>query len=92
MKPNAYLVNTARGAIVQEQALLSALRENWIAGAGLDVFEQEPLPPNHALLGLENVIVTPHSLPWTAELARDNGRCSCDNVLAVAHGAEPAGT
>jgi len=91
MKPSAYLVNTARGPIVQEQALLRALREHWIAGAGLDVFEQEPLPPNHALLGLDNVIVTPHSLPWTEELVRDNGRCACDNILAVARGAEPSG-
>lgn len=60
MKPNAYLVNIARGSIVDEAALIRALQEGWIAGAGLDVFEEEPLPPESPLWDLENVLLSPH--------------------------------
>ncbi len=60
MKPSAYLINLARGGIVDEQALLEALLHNRIAGAALDVFATEPLPPNHPFWDLENVLVTPH--------------------------------
>jgi phosphoglycerate dehydrogenase-like enzyme len=60
MKPTAYLVNIARGAIVDEKALLRALQEGWIGGAGLDVFEQEPLPADSPLWNLENVLISPH--------------------------------
>lgn len=60
MKPSAYLVNTSRGPIVEEEALVRALRERRIAGAGLDVFDIEPLPAGHAFLSLDNVILTPH--------------------------------
>jgi len=60
MKPSAYLVNVGRGAIVDEQALARALREGWIAGAGLDVFEQEPLPPHSPLWEMQNVTITAH--------------------------------
>ncbi len=67
MKPAAYFINTARGPIVQEKALIHALRERWIAGAGLDVFEQEPLPAASPLRELDNVILTPHGLAWTEE-------------------------
>lgn len=60
MKPTAYIVNTARAGLVNEEALIEALKNNVIAGAGLDVFAKEPLPENHPFLTLENVIVTPH--------------------------------
>jgi len=62
MKKTAFLINTARGPIVDELALIKALREGWIRGAGIDVFEQEPTPPDNPLLKLDNVIVTPHAL------------------------------
>ncbi len=65
MKPTAYLVNIARGAVVDEATLVRALREGWIAGAGLDVFEQEPLPPESPLWKLENVLISPHVAGFT---------------------------
>ena len=60
MKPTAYLVNTSRGPIVEETALVAALRAGAIAGAALDVFDEEPLPPDHPFLSLQNVVLTPH--------------------------------
>jgi len=60
MKPAAYLVNTSRGPIVEEAALIAALRENRLAGAGLDVFDQEPLPRDHPFRSMDNVTLTPH--------------------------------
>jgi phosphoglycerate dehydrogenase-like enzyme len=65
MKPSAYLVNIARGPIVDEQALVRALREGWIAGAGLDVFEREPLPEDSPLWALENALISPHVAGFT---------------------------
>jgi len=60
MKSTAYLINTARGAIIDERALVKALKEKWIAGAALDVFEVEPLPKDSPLYELDNVFLTPH--------------------------------
>ena len=61
MRPTAWLINVARGALVQEDVLVRALSERWFAGACLDVFEREPLPPESPLWGLPNVVVTPHN-------------------------------
>jgi phosphoglycerate dehydrogenase-like enzyme len=65
MKPSAYLVNIARGAIVDEAALVRALGEGWIAGAGLDVFEREPLPDDNPLWSMDNVLISPHVAGFT---------------------------
>jgi phosphoglycerate dehydrogenase-like enzyme len=91
MKPTAYFINTARGPIVQHEALVAALREKKIAGAGIDVFPVEPPPKDDPLFALENVIVTPHALAWTEEIMRDNGAEACQNVLAVSRGELPGG-
>lgn len=81
MKPNAILVNTARGAIVDEAALVEALSSRRIAGAGMDVFSTEPLPPGHALTGLSNVVLTPHSAGITPEALEAGLQMAVDNVL-----------
>jgi len=60
MKPTAYIINTSRGPIIDEPALLAVLREKKIAGAGLDVFDVEPLPVDHPLRKMDNVVLTPH--------------------------------
>lgn len=90
MKPTAYFINTARGPIVQQAALTQALQEGRIAGAGLDVFEIEPLPIDDPLRKLDNVILAPHGLAWTEELARDNSLEACENILTLARGEVPA--
>jgi D-3-phosphoglycerate dehydrogenase len=89
MKPSAYLVNVARGPVVEEKALYEALSAKRIAGAGLDVFEEEPTPPTNPILRLDNVIVTPHALCWTDELFRNIARTAVGAVLAVHAGRRP---
>jgi phosphoglycerate dehydrogenase-like enzyme len=89
MKPTAFLVNTARGPIIDEVPLVRALTEGWIAGAALDVFEEEPLPLPHPLATLDNVILAPHAIAWTDQMARDNSIIACENVLSVLRGEVP---
>ncbi|MGA2534454.1 MAG: NAD(P)-dependent oxidoreductase [Terracidiphilus sp.] len=89
MKPDAVLINTARGPIVDEAALVNALQTGQISGAALDVFEQEPLSPCSPLITMENVILTSHSIAWTEELFRDMGRIDCRGALAVYRGEAP---
>lgn len=91
MKPTAFFVNTARGPVVDHPSLARALKEDWIAGAGIDVFPVEPTPKNDPLFELDNCIVAPHAMAWTNELMRDNGYEASDNVLAVSRGELPGG-
>jgi D-3-phosphoglycerate dehydrogenase len=84
MKPTAFLVNVARGPIVDQAALTDALRERRIAGAALDVFEQEPIDADDPLLQLDNVLVSPHAVALTDEAYADSGRSACESVLALA--------
>jgi D-3-phosphoglycerate dehydrogenase len=89
MKPRAYLVNVARGPVVDERALYEALAARRIAGAGLDVFEEEPTPASNPILKLDNVIVTPHALAWTDELFGNIARTAIGAVIAVHGGRRP---
>jgi phosphoglycerate dehydrogenase-like enzyme len=89
MKPGASLVNVARGPVVDEKALCEALANRRIAGAALDVFEEEPTPKANPILALDNVIVTPHSLAWTDELFRNIAHTAIGSILAVHRGERP---
>lgn len=89
MKPSAYLVNVARGPIVDQRALTEALSASWIAGAALDVFDPEPPAPDDPLLALDNVLLSPHAVAWTDELALGNGSSAVQAVLDVAAGRRP---
>jgi phosphoglycerate dehydrogenase-like enzyme len=89
MKPTAHLISTARGPLVDQVALYEALRDRRIAGAGLDVFEQEPVDPNDPILTLENVIVTPHALCWTDECERIMGESVLRSIQEIAAGSTP---
>jgi phosphoglycerate dehydrogenase-like enzyme len=80
MKPTGVLINIARGAVVDEAALVRALREGWIAGAGLDVFEREPLPPESELWSLENAIVSPHISGGTEIYNQRAAAIFCENL------------
>jgi phosphoglycerate dehydrogenase-like enzyme len=89
MKPTAYLINVGRGELLDEHALIETLREKRIAGAGLDVFEHEPLPLSSPLLQLDNVIVTPHWLPATKDTTPLVARVMVDGMLRAAQGLIP---
>ena len=91
MRPDSYLINTARGGIVVEDALYDALEQGRIAGAALDCFEQEPVVTPHRFGGLDNVILAPHSIAWTNELFRDIGRMNCQSLLDLSLGKVPHG-
>jgi len=89
LKPTAYFINVARGELVDQSALLEALREGNIAGAGLDVFEAEPLPPDDPLTKLENVILTPHWAASTKEVWQKTGQAMAEGMLQAARGQVP---
>jgi len=89
MKESALLVNVARGAVIDQTALTAALRERRIRGAGLDVFEHEPVDPTDPLLSLDNVILTPHALCSTDQCLRDCGASACASILDIAAGRVP---
>lgn len=88
MKPGAFLINTARGGVVDTEALLRALTDGWIAGAGLDVTEPEPLPRDHPLLKLDNLVLSPHSGTSTVGTRMLMGRRALENLLAGLAGEE----
>ena len=91
MKPTAYLINTARGGIVDEAALDAALRDKRIAGAAIDCFANEPLTAPPSFADLDNVLLAPHCIAWTDELFRDIGRAVCRGMLDLADGRVPKG-
>jgi phosphoglycerate dehydrogenase-like enzyme len=92
MKPTACLVNTARGHLLDEDALVAALRDGRIRGAALDVFQTEPLPVNHPLRSFENVVLSPHMGYVSAESYDQFFRLAIENVVAYLDGRVPAGT
>ncbi len=89
MKPTAYLINTCRGPVINEPALYEALTDGTIAGAGLDVFEQEPPQANNPLFGLDNVVLSPHFAGPTWDNQYSRFRNAFDNVQRVARGEKP---
>jgi D-3-phosphoglycerate dehydrogenase len=86
MRPTAFIISTARGGVIDEDCLVNALRMGLIRGAGLDVFNEEPPPPNHPLLGLENVILSPHSAALTGECAQRMDKVAAKNCLDAIDG------
>ena len=91
MKPTAYLINTSRGPVVDQKALTKVLQDGLIAGAGLDVLEQEPPDPDDPILTLDNVLLAPHALCWTDQCFAGNGAADVAAVLEFQHGRVPRG-
>jgi glyoxylate reductase len=89
MKRTAIVINTARGPIIDEDVLYTALHEKWIAGAGLDVFDDEPIHRDNPLLALDNVVVTPHIAGATSECRRRSASAAVENVIGVLNGNRP---
>ena len=89
MKSTAVLINVARGEIADEAALLEALKSRRIRGAGLDVFAEEPLPPDHPFLHMPNVVATPHTAGQTYGTSKRRGEACAENVDRIARGLEP---
>jgi phosphoglycerate dehydrogenase-like enzyme len=91
MKPSSYLINTARGGIVDEDALYDALKSNRIAGAALDCFAAEPLTAPSRFGEFDNVLLAPHSIAWTNEMFRDIGRTACQGMVDLSLKRAPRG-
>jgi phosphoglycerate dehydrogenase-like enzyme len=91
MKPDAYMINTARGGIVDEDALYESLEQRRIAGAALDCFAIEPLTEPNRFGELENVLLAPHSIAWTNEMFRDIGRAACQSMVDLSLKRTPRG-
>ncbi len=89
MKPTAYVINTARGGLVDEKALLRALKDGWIGGAALDVMEDEPWVENSPLRGLDNLVLTPHCAWYTERSQKELRRKACSEVIRVLRGVIP---
>lgn len=89
MKSSAYLINVARGPIVDQDALVEALRNGTIAGAGLDVFAEEPIDPSHPLLHMDNVVATQHIAGGSTGTSKQRAKAGVDNVFRVASGLQP---
>jgi len=89
MRPDAFLVNAARGGIIREPALIQALREGWIRGAAIDVFDPEPPPAGSPLFVLDNLIVTPHVANLTAEAVRGMAVSAATQILQALQGERP---
>jgi phosphoglycerate dehydrogenase-like enzyme len=90
MKPSAFLINVARGRVVDHAALLAALVEQRLAGAGLDVYWNEPVDPRDSLLALPNVVATPHVANMTLETIETIARVSADNIRRMQAGLPPS--
>ena len=91
MKPTAILINTARGNIVDEDALVEALSSGRIGGAGIDCFSVEPLVERHRLAEFDNVLMAPHAVAWTDELFQEIGQTACRSLVDLANGLKPHG-
>jgi glyoxylate reductase len=89
MKKTAYLINNSRGPVVDQNALYKSLKEGWIAGAGLDVFEQEPTPVDNPLLKLDNVVVAPHISSASLETRSQMAEMVAGNLVAFLEGKKP---
>lgn len=89
MKKTAIIINNARGPVIDEKALYKALKEGWIAGAGLDVFEQEPIPPTNPLLTLDNIVVAPHISSSSFETRSKMAEMVAENLVSFLEGKTP---
>lgn len=89
MKPTAFVINTARGGIIDEAALVEALAKEKIAGAGIDVFEREPPPKDHPYFKLENIILSPHAMAWSDNSVSGNTSEACANIVSLLVDSEP---